>query len=264
MYNKILDSSLFFLLAGPCVIESEKSVMQIAEELKEITSKLQIEYVFKASYKKANRTSLDSFTGVGIDEGMRILEKVKKELDLPVVTDIHEAHEASIVADVVDIIQIPAFLSRQTDLLLSAGNTGKIVNIKKAQFMAGEDVESAAEKVKSTGNSKIMLTERGTSFGYHNLVVDFRNFAIMKSMGLPVIYDVTHSLQQPSVGKISGGTPQYVPMMAKAALATGMVDGLFLETHPNPEKGLSDAKSMYPLAKMEKLLEDCVRVWNAR
>jgi 2-dehydro-3-deoxyphosphooctonate aldolase (KDO 8-P synthase) len=264
MYNKLINSDNFFLLAGPCVIESEEMVMKIAEELKKITDKLGIPYVFKASYKKANRTSIDSFTGVGLEQGLRILQRVKNEFNLPVVTDIHEAHEAKAVAEVVDVIQIPAFLSRQTDLLVESGKTGKIVNIKKAQFMAGEDIEAAAEKVKSAGNSNIMLTERGTAFGYHNLIVDYRNFAIMKAMGYPVVYDVTHSLQQPSIGKISGGTPEYVPMMAKAAIATGMVDGLFLETHPEPSKGLSDAKSMYELAKMEQLLIDCLRIWNAR
>lgn len=264
MYNKLKQSENFFLLAGPCVIESQEVMYQIAEELKRITSKLNIPFVFKASYKKANRTSIDSYTGVGLDEGLKILAKIKQDFDVQIVTDVHETSEISAVAEVADIIQIPAFLSRQTDLLREAGRTNKIVNIKKAQFMAGEDIITAAEKVTSTGNDKILLTERGTSFGYHNLVVDFRNFAIMHQAGFPVVYDVTHSLQQPSIGKISGGTPENVPMMAKAALATGYVSGLFIETHPDPLKALSDAKSMFELKSMEKLLTECIRIWNAK
>ena len=264
MYNKLKKSDNFFLLAGPCVIESEEIMYQIAQELKRITTKLNIPFIFKASYKKANRTSLDSYTGLGIDEGLKVLAKIKEDYDVPIVTDVHETSEVKAVAQVADIIQIPAFLSRQTELLLEAGKSGRIVNIKKAQFMAGEDVITASEKVSSTGNKKILLTERGTSFGYHNLIVDFRNFAIMQKAAFPLVYDVTHSLQQPSIGKISGGTPEYVPMMAKAALATGFVDGLFLETHPQPLKGLSDANSMFELSKMEKLLTECIRIWNAR
>lgn len=264
MYNKIKQSANFFLVAGPCVVESEEIMFKIAEELKQITSDLNIPFIFKASYKKANRTSIDSYSGVGLDEGLTILDKIKQEFSVPIITDIHESWEAKLVAEVADILQIPAFLSRQTDLLVEAGKTGKIVNIKKAQFMAGEDVLNAAEKVVSAGNNQIMLTERGTCFGYHNLVVDFRNFAIMHNSGYPVVYDVTHSLQQPSIGKISGGTPQYVPLMAKAALASGVVDGLFLETHPEPSKGLSDAKTMFELGKMKDLLTDCLRIWNAR
>jgi len=264
MYNKLKQSDNFFLLAGPCVIESEAIMCQIVEELKRVTSQLNIPFIFKASYKKANRTSLDSYTGVGLEEGLKILAKIKQDYDVPIVTDVHEVCEIKSVAQVADIIQIPAFLSRQTDLLVESGKSGKIINIKKAQFMAGEDVITASEKVSSTGNSKILLTERGTSFGYHNLVVDFRNFAIMHTAGYPVVYDVTHSLQQPSIGKISGGSPENVPMMAKAALATGFVNGLFLETHPDPLNGLSDAKSMFELAKIEQLLTECMRIWNAR
>lgn len=264
MYNNIKQSDKFFLIAGPCVIESEEIMFRIAEELKRVTSDLGIPFIFKASYKKANRTSIDSYSGAGLEEGLAVLAKIKQEFSVPIITDIHESWEAKVVAEVADILQIPAFLSRQTDLLVEAGKTGKIVNIKKAQFMAGEDVLNAAEKVVSTGNDQVMLTERGSSFGYHNLVVDFRNFAIMQESGYPIVYDVTHSLQQPSIGKISGGTPHYVPMMAKAALATGMVDGLFLETHPEPSKGLSDAKSMFELGKMRKLLTECLRIWDAR
>lgn len=264
MYNRLKDCNNFFLLAGPCVIESENMLYQIAEELKRISVNLDIPLVFKASYKKANRTSLDSFTGLGLDQGLKLLAKIKDDFEIPIVTDVHESHEITAVAEVADIIQIPAFLSRQTDLLIEAGKSGRIVNIKKAQFMAGQDAISAAQKVTSTGNEKVILTERGTSFGYHNLVVDFRNFALMHKSNFPVIYDVTHSLQQPSLGKISGGSPEYVPMMAKAALATGLVDGLFIETHPHPDQALSDAKSMLALDKMEQLLTDCLRIWNAR
>ncbi|MBI9032443.1 3-deoxy-8-phosphooctulonate synthase [bacterium] len=264
MYNKLKQSENFFLLAGPCVIESEAIMYRTAEELKRITEKFDIPFIFKASYKKANRTSLDSYTGVGLEEGLKILAKIKHDFQVAIVTDIHETWEVKSVAEVADIIQIPAFLSRQTDLLVESGKSGRIVNIKKAQFMAGEDIITASEKVASTGNDKILLTERGTSFGYHNLVVDFRNFAIMSGAGYPVVYDVTHSLQQPSIGKISGGNPEYVPMMAKAALASGYVDGLFIETHPEPLSGLSDAKSMFQLSKMEQLITECVRLWNAR
>lgn len=264
MYNRLKESKNFFLLAGPCVIESEDMMYKIAEELKRLSVKFDIPLVFKASYKKANRTSLDSFTGLGIETGLKMLAQIKADFDLPIVTDVHETNEIEQVAQVADIIQIPAFLSRQTDLLIQAGKTGKIVNIKKAQFMAGQDIISAAEKVISTSNKNILLTERGTSFGYNNLVVDFRNFAIMHKANFPIVYDVTHSLQQPSLHKISGGSPEYVPMMAKAALATGLVDGLFIETHPQPEKALSDAKSMIALNQMEKLLTDCIRIWNAR
>lgn len=251
----------FFLIAGPCVIESESIILEIADRLKNISAKLDIDLVFKSSFTKANRSSIDSFRGPGIDKGLEILSKVKKEYSLPLLTDIHLPEEASIVSEVVDILQIPAFLFRQTDLLTSAGATGKIVNIKKGQFGSANEMNLAAEKVRSTGNDKIMLTERGTTFGYNNLVVDFRNFMEMKQAGYPVIYDVTHSLQRPAAeGNVSGGQPEYVMQMASAAIATGMVDGLFIETHPDPAKALSDGKSMLNLDELEKVLERCISI----
>lgn len=262
LIDKLRSDSKFFLMAGPCVIENREMIMEIAEFLKKETDKRGITYIFKASFKKANRTSLDSFTGVGLEAGLKILQEVKDRFGLPIVTDVHEVSEIAEVAKVADIIQIPAFLSRQTDLLIAAGKSGRIVNIKKAQFMAPENMGPAAAKVASTGNENILVTERGTSFGYHNLVVDFRGFAEMKTLGYPVVYDVTHSLQKPSIGTISGGTPQYVPMMARAALATGCVDGLFIETHPDPLNAKSDAKSMIALDKIPQLLDDCLKLYN--
>lgn len=260
LYQSITGGEHFFLLAGPCVIESLELAETVAEKLKQLTSERGIKLIFKASWKKANRTSLDSYTGLGLEKGLEILQHIKDVYDLPIVTDVHETTEMKKVAKVADIIQIPAFLSRQTDLLIAAGESGKIVNVKKGQFMAPEDMFEAANKVASTGNKQILLCERGSSFGYHNLVVDFRSFAIMKSSGYPVVYDVTHSLQQPSVGKISGGTPQYAEMMARAALATGKVDGLFIETHPDPPHALSDAGSMIKLEDMDKLLDNCLEI----
>lgn len=251
-----------FLISGPCVLEDEDIVFKIAETLKNITTKLNIPYVFKASYLKANRTSIESYSGPGIDEGLKLLQKVKTDFDLPILTDIHESHEVKAVAEVADILQIPAFLARQTFLLKAAAETGKIVNIKKAQFMSAENMQEAISKVVAANNFNVMATERGTSFGYNNLVVDFRGFPIMKSMGYPVIYDATHSLQKPSVGKSSGGSPEYVPMMAKAAIATGCVDGLFIETHPEPASALSDSASMIELSSMENLLQDCLKVYK--
>lgn len=260
LYEKIISEERFFLIAGPCVIENEKVILEVAEFLKRETSKRNITFIFKSSYKKANRTSIHSFSGLGIEEGLRILQKVKDEFELPILTDVHETIEVKQVSEVADIIQIPAFLSRQTDLIIEAAKTGKIINLKKGQFMAAEDMESATEKVTSTGNQQILLTERGTSFGYHNLVVDFRSFAIMKKLGYPVVYDVTHSLQQPSLGKITGGTPEYAPMMAKATLASGKVAGLFIETHPHPEDALSDAATMLPLNSLPDILDECLRI----
>jgi 2-dehydro-3-deoxyphosphooctonate aldolase (KDO 8-P synthase) len=259
LYEELVVNKQFFLIAGPCVIENEKTLMETAEELQRICSKRDIVLIFKSSWKKANRTSVDSFTGPGLEKGMEMLSMVKSELGLPILTDIHECCEVSAVAEVADILQIPAFLSRQTDLLRAAGNSGKIINIKKGQFMAPEDMRLAAEKVSSTGNEQILLCERGSSFGYHNLVVDFRSFAVMQAAGYPVVYDVTHSLQKPSEGKKSGGSPEYVEMMAKAAIATGMVKGLFIETHPEPNYALSDAGSMLPLPKLERLLDECIK-----
>ncbi|MBN2790574.1 MAG: 3-deoxy-8-phosphooctulonate synthase [Candidatus Delongbacteria bacterium] len=253
----------FFLIAGPCVIESERSVMLIAEKLKKISEKLNIDLIFKSSYSKANRSSIDSFNGPGIEKGLAILNKVKHDLELPLLTDIHVPSEAKIAAEIVDILQIPAFLFRQTDLLVSAGTTGRIVNIKKGQFGSANEMRLAAEKVRSTGNDKIMLTERGTTFGYNNLIVDFRNFMEMNKTGYPVIYDVTHSLQRPAgEGKVSGGQPEYVSQMACAAVATGVIDGLFIETHTDPSKALSDGRSMLKLDELENVLQKCLAINN--
>ena len=243
------------LIAGPCVIESQDLVFSIADHLINLCNKNKIPFIFKASYAKANRTSIDSYSGPGAQEGLTILDKVKNEFGMPVLTDIHLPQEAQEAAQVADVLQIPAFLCRQTALLLAAGETGKIVNIKKGQFLAPADMANVAQKVASTGNKQIMLTERGTSFGYNNLVVDFRSFMDMQQIGYPVIYDATHSLQRPSAGgTVSGGQPEYVIQMASAAVATATLSGLFIETHPDPLNALSDAQSMLPLSKMEALL----------
>ena len=260
LYTELASSQNFFLIAGPCVIEEESIMFTVAETLKELCAKKSIPLVFKASCRKANRSSVNSFSGPGMEEGLKMLSKIKLEFDVPVITDVHECVEVASAAEVCDILQIPAFLSRQTELIKAAAATGKIINIKKGQFMAPEDMQLAAEKASSTGNKQILLTERGTTFGYHNLVVDFRSFAIMHEFGYPVVYDVTHSLQRPSVGNFSGGNPEFALPMAKAAIATGEVKGLFIETHPEPHKAKSDAASMLPLAKMESLLESCLQV----
>ncbi|MCX6152444.1 MAG: 3-deoxy-8-phosphooctulonate synthase [Ignavibacteriales bacterium] len=249
----------FVLIAGPCVIESESLILSTAEEIKKITSELGIPFIFKSSYKKANRTSINSFVGIGDDEALRILEKVKNEFDLPVLTDIHTEMETQKAAQVVDVLQIPAFLSRQTDLLIAAGKTGKAVNIKKGQFLAPEDMKHAVEKILSTGNKNILLTERGTTFGYHNLVVDMRSLIIMRRFGFPVVMDATHSVQIPSKGEESGGEPEYIPALARAAVAVG-IDALFMEVHPEPSKALSDAASQYPLSKLKKLLVELLSI----
>ena len=261
LYQKLLNKDKFFLIAGPCVVEEEKMMFEVAEKLIEETDKRNIPFVFKSSYIKANRTSINSPTGAGLEKGLRILRKIKEKFNIPILTDIHEISEVEIVAEVADIIQVPAFLSRQTNLIVAMAKTGRIINIKKGQFMAPEDMKAAAEKVLSVNNNEILLTERGTSFGYHNLVVDFRGFVILKKIGYPVIYDVTHSLQKPSIDKTSGGSPEFAPMMARAALATGMVDGLFIETHPNPKEALSDADSMLPLSEIPQLLDDCLSLF---
>jgi len=244
-----------FIIAGPCVIESEQMVMEIAESVKRLTEKLQFPYIFKASFDKANRTSLSSYRGPGLEEGMRILERVKKEFGLPITTDIHEPHQATAIAEVVDIIQIPAFLCRQTDLLIAAAKTDKIINIKKAQFLDGKDMIHPATKVKESGNEKIMLTERGSMFGLGNLVVDFRQLIDMKAFGYPVVMDVTHATQKPSaLGGTSGGDRKYAPYMAKLADAVG-VNGFFFEVHPDPQKALSDGPNMVYLKDFEAILQ---------
>ena len=260
LYTELASSQNFFLIAGPCVIEEESIMFTVAETLKELCARKGIPFVFKSSYSKANRSSVNSFSGPGREEGLKILSKIKQEFEVPVLTDVHECVEVASAAEVCDILQIPAFLSRQTELIKTAAVTGRIINIKKGQFMAPEDMKLAAEKASSTGNKQVLLTERGTTFGYHNLVVDFRSFAIMHKFGYPVVYDVTHSLQRPSVGNYSGGNPEFALPMAKAAIATGMVKGLFIETHPEPQQAKSDSASMLPLAKMESLLESCLQV----
>jgi 2-dehydro-3-deoxyphosphooctonate aldolase (KDO 8-P synthase) len=260
LYASLRQTDKFFLIAGPCVIEDESVMLKTAEFLKQITAELNIPFIFKTSFTKANRTSCSSYQGPGLDEGLRLLQRIKTEFSVPLLTDVHETTDIASVAEVCDVIQIPAFLCRQTALLQTAGRSGKIVNIKKGQFMAPEDMQSAAQKVSEQGNTQILLTERGTTFGYHNLVVDFRSFAILKETGYPVIYDVTHSLQKPSESSQSGGTPQYISLMAQAALATGCVSGLFIETHPEPARALSDAASMLALDKLPDLLKQCLKV----
>lgn len=254
-YLKSSTSDNFFLLAGPCVIEGEEMALQIAEQLLNITSKLQIPFVFKGSYRKANRSRLDSFTGIGDLKALEILKKVSEKFDIPVVTDIHETHEAEIAAQYVDILQIPAFLCRQTDLLTAAARTGKMVNIKKGQFLSPEAMKYAVDKIRQNGNNQVALTERGTTFGYQDLLVDFRGIPIMKnSSQCPVIMDITHSLQQPNqTSGVTGGMPQMIETIAKAAIAVG-ADGIFMETHPNPAKAKSDGANMLQLDKVENLL----------
>lgn len=254
---------MFKLIAGPCVIESEEMVMSIAEKMKSITDKLGISYTFKASFDKANRTSINGKRGPGIEEGLKILEKVKTTFDLPVATDIHEPWQAGPVGKVCDIVQIPAFLCRQTDLLVAAAKTGKCINIKKAQFLAPWDMANCAQKVEQSGNSNIMLCERGTSFGYNNLVVDMTGLVEMKKLGYPVIFDATHSVQKPGgKGTSTGGNREYVEYLAKAAIAVG-VDGLFMETHPSPDNAWSDGPNMVVLDKMEAMLEKLIKVYEA-
>ena len=253
----------FFLLAGPCVIEDETSPLFIAETLKNICQKLDIPLVFKGSYRKANRSRLDSFTGIGDEKALKVLQKVRQEFEVPVVTDIHSAEEASMAAEYVDILQIPAFLCRQTDLLVAAAKTGKAVNIKKGQFLSGEAMGFAVEKVRQSGNEKVMLTERGSMFGYQDLVVDYRNIATMQSFGVPVILDVTHSLQQPNQSSgVTGGKPELIGLIAKAGIAAG-ADGIFMEVHPEPEKAKSDGANMLRLDLAQKLLQQLVRIKEA-
>lgn len=254
---------MFQLIAGPCVIESEDQVLSIAAELKAITDELGIPFTFKASFDKANRTSISGFRGPGIEEGLRILQKVKDTYGLPICTDIHEAWQAEPAAKVADILQIPAFLCRQTDLLVAAAKTGKWVNIKKAQFLAAWDMKNCLEKVRQSGNDNVMLCERGTSFGYNTLVVDMTGLRVMKDMGVPVIFDATHSVQKPGGnGTSTGGNREYVEYLAKAAIAVG-VDGLFMETHPDPDHAKSDGPNMVPLGQMKELLIKLQRVYEA-
>jgi len=257
-----------FLIAGPCVIESEKHARMMAEKVAKIAADAGVPYIYKASYDKANRSSVKAFRGPGLKEGLRILGKIKSELKLPILTDIHDASQAQVAAEVCDVLQIPAFLARQTDLLIAAGKTGRIINIKKGQFLSPWDIGNVAEKVASTGNTKIILTERGASFGYQNLVVDMRSFPIMQRTGYPVVYDVTHSVQLPGgQGNASGGQPQFIEPLARAGVAAG-VDGIFLETHDNPAAALSDGPNALPLSELLGLLmklkglNSVVRRWS--
>jgi 2-dehydro-3-deoxyphosphooctonate aldolase (KDO 8-P synthase) len=257
-----------FLIAGPCVIESESHARMMAERIAKIASDAGVPYVFKASFDKANRSSVNSFRGPGLKEGLRILGKIKADLKLPVLTDIHEASQAAPAAEVVDILQIPAFLARQTDLLVAAGKTGRGVNVKKPQFVSPADMKNVVEKIASTGNTNIILTERGSSFGYHNLIVDFRGIPQMKKLGYPVVFDATHSVQLPGgQGHASGGQPEFIEPLGRAAVAAG-IDGIFIETHDNPEKALSDGANALPLDQLSgllarlKQLSSLVRGWN--
>lgn len=250
----------FIVIAGPCVIESEESTLRIAEELKRISSELDIDFYFKASFDKANRTSIGSFRGPGLEQGLKILQKVKDTYQLKIVTDIHEPYQAQIVAEVANIIQIPAFLCRQTDLLIAAAKTGKCVNVKKAQFLAPWDMKNVVHKLEKSGNQNIMLCERGTSFGYNTLVVDMTSIVEMKESGYPVIFDGTHSVQKPGGnGTSTSGNREYVPYLVKAAVAAG-ADGVFLETHPNPDQALSDGVNMIRLDNVKGLLETCLKI----
>lgn len=257
------DPNNFFLIAGPCVVESEELVMEIAEKVYGICKKLGIPYVFKASYRKANRTSASSFTGLGDDLGLSLIKKTGDTFGLPTTSDIHAHEEAAMAAPFIDILQIPAFLCRQTDLLIAAAETGKIVNVKKGQFVSGEAMKFAVEKIRKAGNEQVMLTERGTTFGYQDLVVDYRNIPLMQAHGTPVIMDCTHSLQQPNqTSGVTGGNPQLIGTIAKAAIAAG-ADGLFIETHPNPVVAKSDGANMLRLDLLEDLLVQLVKLRKA-
>jgi 2-dehydro-3-deoxyphosphooctonate aldolase (KDO 8-P synthase) len=259
--NQIGSNNPLVLIAGPCVVESEDITMRTAEDIAKICDKLKIPFIFKSSFKKANRTSLKSFSSIGEEVAVKILRKVRDELNLTVLTDIHKESDIELIKDSVDVIQIPAFLCRQTDLLIEAGKSGLAVNIKKGQFLAPEDMKHAAEKVASTGNKRILLTERGTTFGYHNLVVDMRSLVIMREIGYPVVMDATHSVQLPSKGSVSGGEPRFINSLARASTAVG-IDALFLEVHPEPEKALSDAASQLPLHQLEPLLKEIKEIDN--
>ena len=261
--SDLKKSDNFFLLAGPCVTEGEEMALRIAEHVVKLTDKLNIPYVFKGSYRKANRSRLDSFTGIGDEKALEVLQKVSRTFDVPVVTDIHSAEEAAMAAEYVDVLQIPAFLCRQTDLLVAAAQTGKIVSIKKGQFLSPGAMRFAADKVVEAGNDQVMLTERGTTFGYQDLLVDYRGIPEMKSFGHPVILDVTHSLQQPNqTSGVTGGMPQLIETIAKAGVAVG-VDGLFMETHEDPTVAKSDGANMLKLDLLEGLLTKLIRIRQA-
>ena len=260
---KFTDNGNFFLIAGPCAIESRDVAFEVAEKVVEITNRLNIPYIFKGSYRKANRSKLDSFTGIGDEKALKILREVGEHFDIPTITDIHTAEEAEMAAEYVDALQIPAFLCRQTDLLIAAAKTGKVISVKKGQFLNGESMQFAVEKIKSNGNNNVMLTDRGNTFGYTDLVVDFRNIPAMKSFDVPVVMDITHSLQQPNqVGGITGGKPELIGTIGKAAIAVG-ADGIFIETHPRPAEALSDGANMLMLERLEELLTQLVKIRKA-
>ena len=257
---KHLDSGMFFVMAGPCVVENEEVMMRVAEKACAVTDTLKIPYIFKASYRKANRSRLDSFSGIGDEKALKLLAKVRSEFGVPTVTDIHNPEEAAMAAEYVDVLQIPAFLCRQTDLLVAAAKTGKVVNIKKGQFLAPEAMAFAAGKVHDAGNPNIMLTDRGTTFGYHDLIVDMRSIPTMQATGYPVVMDITHSLQQPNTTSgVTGGLPAMIETIARAAVAVG-ADGLFIETHPDPSVAKSDGANMPPLEQLEQLLTRLCRI----
>jgi 2-dehydro-3-deoxyphosphooctonate aldolase (KDO 8-P synthase) len=260
---KYTNSGNFFLLAGPCAIEGEDMAMEIAEKIVAITNRLKIPYIFKGSYRKANRSRIDSFTGIGDEKALKILQKVGKTFDIPTVTDIHTASEAEMAAKFVDVLQIPAFLCRQTDILVAAAKTGKVVNIKKGQFLSAEAMKFAVDKVSESGNQNIILTERGTTFGYQDLIIDYRGIPEMQKFNVPVVLDITHSLQQPNQASgVTGGKPALIETVARAGIAVG-VDGIFIETHPNPEVAKSDGANMLRLDLLEGLLEKLVRIREA-
>lgn len=257
------ESGNFFIMAGPCAIEGEDIAFEIAEKINAISNALQIPWVFKGSYRKANRSRLDSFTGIGDEKALQILQKVGKHYQVPTVTDIHETHEAAMAAEYVDVLQIPAFLFRQTDLLVAAAKTGKFVNIKKGQFAAASAMQHAAQKILDSGSDRIIMTDRGNMFGYGDMVVDFRNITWMKQMGFPVVMDITHSLQQPNQSAgVTGGLPEMIETIAKAAIATG-ADGLFIETHPRPKEAKSDGANMLQIDDLQPLLEKLIKIRQA-
>ncbi len=260
---KHTDSNNFFLMAGPCAIEGEEIALRIAEKIVKISDRLNIPYVFKGSYKKANRSRIDSFTGIGDEKALKILARIGKEFGVPTVTDIHESAEAAMAAEYVDVLQIPAFLCRQTDLLIAAAKTGKVINIKKGQFLSAGSMKFAVDKVVDSGNNKVILTDRGNTFGYQDLIVDYRGIPEMRSFGVPVVMDCTHSLQQPNqTSGVTGGKPALIETIAKAAIAVG-ADGLFIETHPEPENAKSDGANMLHLTLLEQLLEKLIRIRQA-
>lgn len=260
---KHLESGNFFLMAGPCAIEGEEIALRIAERIVKISDKLQIPLIFKGSYRKANRSRLDSFTGIGDEKALKVLAKVSREFDVPTVTDIHESHEAAMAAEYVDVLQIPAFLCRQTDLLVAAAKTGKIINVKKGQFLSAGSMKFAVEKIQESGNPNVILTDRGNTFGYQDMIVDFRGIPEMRSFGVPVVMDCTHSLQQPNQASgVTGGKPALIETIAKAAIAVGS-DGLFIETHPDPANAKSDGANMLHLDLLEDLMVKLIRVRQA-